>query len=169
MALTEKRRNEIAWLFFLRQLRNWQKKYSALETCVHFSSVYRIPNDKHLRLAVESGFYEIIFSDNLITSEKVLNRNELTWLLHILAVYKAGIKIGENFNRGVGNAAVKIEVVGINEVREYYTELVAVISSLLSKNIWWQTFNDPSLRLKILRAIVAETRASKVNSAVASF
>ncbi|KKS28479.1 MAG: hypothetical protein UV60_C0004G0079 [Parcubacteria group bacterium GW2011_GWA2_43_11] len=156
MALTEGRRNEIAWLFFLHHLRNRGKIYSVQETCDYFSKKYKIPNDEQLRLVVDGGYHEVLFPNSRPKNpDGVSVRNELAWLLHILFEFKKGIKIGESFSRDIGNRASEIYWTQ-DVVRLYYIELIVVITNLLNENKWWQTYEDPSLRLESLRAIAAK-------------
>jgi len=166
MALTVERRNEIAWLFFLHYLQNRGKLHSVQETCNYFSKEYKIPNDEVLHMTVENAHWEILFPNCPKSDGSMPVRYELVWLLHILYEFKKGVKIGESFNRDIGNKAGEIEMVGINEVWEYYSELIAVIANLLSKNRWWQTFENPSQHLEYIKRIAVETRKVKSAEAV---
>lgn len=133
MSLTVKRRNEIAWKFFVRHLKN-NKIRSIEEYCDSFSREYKIPNNTILHCVICEACDEILHPKTYIAEEKlVASRNSKAWQLHILLTFKKGIKVGECSKREIGSKAGELGI-SANELKEYHLEIVESMLNIISKN-----------------------------------
>jgi hypothetical protein len=120
MNITESRRNEIAWLFFIKKMQGRFLSFSSVkEICEEISNELSIRNDAKLHDFV------IIFLDNIFsntlkgvwenkvvknTSLTTAERNKIAWNILVAEKYHKGMRIGNFILRDIGNGAKKIGI-----------------------------------------------------------
>lgn len=120
MALTVERRNEIAWLFYLQNLKNKPiPQKTVKEICDEIANQTKIKNDVYLRdfivISLHTLFSEV-FKDVWVTMIRtqtnlsVHERNAFAWEFIIAQAYANGLKIGDYIRRSISNEGKKINI-----------------------------------------------------------